>query len=395
MLARVILYLLFSLTFISGLHAEDDLRYPFLEKTRPSRPSRVIEPRPRYIAPIYIAPRTGSVNLDNPTRRIRPVRPQTVLIPSVDIEKTPPQATTILTIIGDSWGVQLGQGLREAMSAKSEIGIASKAQSDTGLVNTNVRDWPKFVSDMVAGSERNDVTLMMIGSNDNQPMRDEAGVTVEAGSEKWKLLYTKRVDEIISAFRQKKVPLIWVGAPITKLDKLNANLSVLNSIYKSQVQAAGFTFVETFDVFADREGRYANIGPDINGESVQLRAEDNVHFTKAGARKLAFFVEKDLSALLSGKVLKIEPVNAPSAPQLPVDIQNNVPLLEAAGLSPLLQKREAGAVMSLTGSNVQGADEFAESRDVVAPKSVTEVFIEGKAPYPKPNRGDDFSWPRR
>ncbi len=382
--------------------AEDDLRYPFLEQSRPRIQQRLNEPRPRYIVPQRIEAETGE-------RRLAPARMPLTTIPVNDTEKPPEQATIIVTVIGDSWGVQLGQGLREALAAKPEIGIANKARSETGLVNTTIRDWPKFVRELAAGNERNNLTIIMIGSNDNQPIRDEAGAVFEPGSDKWKEIYTKRVDEILSAFQAKKTPFIWVGSPITKIDKLNANVIAINKIYRERTQNAGFIYIESWDVFADTDGKYSSIGPDINGANVKLRSDDNVHFTKAGARKLAFFVEKDMNKLLSGAALKTDPAPVSVAPAAPVlqiplpqtqtDIRNAVPMLDAAGLAPVLQKREAGPVLPLSGLPVTNSDRLAERGERSMPAQqktiATEVFEQGLAPYPKPNRGDDFSWPRR
>jgi uncharacterized protein len=410
---RLIFFIIIAFGNIPFAYAEDDLRYPFLEGSKSAPRPSASQPPPRYIAPQRIEivnPETSqkldSIKLDNPTRRIAPNKPQSVIIPSIDSEKPSEQATIIVTIIGDSWGVQLGQGLREALSTKPELGISNKARSETGLVNTSLRDWPKFVTELTNSNERNNLTIIMIGSNDNQPMRDETGVNIEQGSDKWKEIYTKRVDEIVNAFQKKKTPLIWVGAPITKLDKLNSNLVFLNKIYRERTQNAGFTYIETWELFADSDGKYSNIGPDINGTIIKLRSDDNVHFTKSGARKLAFFVEKDLEKLLTGNTLKIEPQPVPIVPAAPVlqiplpqtqtDIRNAVPLPDAASLAPVLQKREAGPVMPLSSLPISSSDKLAERTAPAQQKTpAREVFEQGLAPYPKPNRGDDFSWPRR
>ncbi len=399
-----ILVLLLVSTFSAYAEGED-LRYPFIEQWR-REAQRPVTPR--------------QSPLENQTRRLRPTRqaPTTFALPSTESEKAPVLATTVITVIGDSWGVQLGQGLREAMSAKPELGVANKARSDTGLVNTSVRDWPKAAKEIAMSPDRNDLTIVMIGSNDNQPLKDETGLTVEPGTDKWKEIYAKRVDEIIAAFKEKKTPLIWVGAPITKLDKLNSNLLMLNTLFREHVQSAGHTYIDIWEAFADVDGRYAASGPDIAGEIVKLRAADHVHFTKTGARKLAFFVEKEITALLSGapsiprnlpasptQLAPPVPVLQSALPQSPADIRNAVPLPDAASLAPVLQKREAGPIVPLSAPPVSASAKLAERPANAVPpadaalvstrKLASEVFTEGRAPYPKPNRGDDFSWPRR
>ena len=423
--------LMIAIGFTVPALAEDDLRYPSIEQHNPSQfrtyqplrnseETRIIRPRPRYIIPQRIE--IESATDSNSIRRVSPARVQSAPIPISDVEKPPDQATIIITLIGDSWGVQLGQALRESLSSKPEIGIANKARSETGLVNTSLRDWPKFVKDFTASNERNTLTIMMIGSNDNQPIRDETGSVIDPSSDKWKEIYTKHVDDILNAFKEKKTPLIWVGAPITKLDKLNANLLSLNKIYRERAQNAGFIYIDTWEPFADSNGKYSSIGPDINGINVKLRLDDTVHFTKSGARKLAFFVEKDLNALLSGAALKTEmplqaqtqpapalaaipPLQVPllqvpllqvPLPQTQTETQNAVPLPDATVLAPIIQKPEAGSIFQLSIAPIINSDKLAERTPPSQQKNTTtEVFEQGLSPIPKLNRADDFSWPRQ
>jgi hypothetical protein len=46
-------------------------------------------------------------------------------------------------------------------------------------------------------------------------------------------------------------------------------------------------FVDVWDGFVDEDGRYAQSGPDYEGQIRRLRSGDGVHFTEAGTRKLA------------------------------------------------------------------------------------------------------------
>jgi len=55
---------------------------------------------------------------------------------------------------------------------------------------------------------------------------------------------------------------------------------------------AGIVYVDVWDGFVDEDGRFAQSGPDFEGQTRRLRAGDGVHFTQAGARKLAHFVER-------------------------------------------------------------------------------------------------------
>ena len=335
-------------------------------------------------------------------------------VPTSDSEKPSPDATTVVTVIGDSLGIQLGQGLREALRPRPEFGLVNRARGNTGLVNTSERDWPKFVRDLTSGTEKNNLTIIMIGSNDNQPIRDELGALQEPMSEKWVEIYSKRVDELLAPLQERKIPVIWVGLPATKYEKLTMNFVGFNKIYRERVQKAGMTYVDIWDAFVDEQGRYDASGPDVAGETVKLRVGDGVHFTKPGYKKLAFFVEREVVKAFSttpkeGEAAMPEELREQirlqsGPPPANVDIRNAVPLPDIALPAPELQKREAGPIVPLTSQPVAAsgtllqarADPFSgDPQQKDAAKLAKEVFVIGKAQYPKPNRGDDFGWPRR
>ena len=366
-----------------------------------------------------------------PERVLRPERPrpsrppssarQPFAVPTSDAEKPSPSASQIVTVLGDSLGIQLGQGLREVLLAKPDIGIVSKARGSTGLINPAERDWPKFTRELSASPDRNSLTVIMLGSNDGQPIRDETGVTQEIGSEKWVELYTRRVDEMLAPLKERKIPVLWVGLPVARSEKLSASFSVLNRIYRERTEKAGYRYVDVWEAFIDENSHFSESGPNVSGEIVKLRTGDGVHFTKAGYRKLAFFVERDLSKLLQPNetppdagVLPEElreQIKLQSEPQSPsggIDLRTAVPLPDVAAPAPELRKREAGPIVPLTvqplapsGALVaQGParDPALKPEDPAlrdAAKLSDEVFSVGKAQYPKPNRGDDFGWPRR
>ena len=45
----------------------------------------------------------------------------------------------------------------------------------------------------------------------------------------------------------------------------------------------------------DEAGRFLQQGPDFEGQTRRLRSYDGVYFTKPGARKLAHYVEREVS----------------------------------------------------------------------------------------------------
>ena len=71
----------------------------------------------------------------------------------------------------------------------------------------------------------------------------------------------------------------------------------LNSLYRDAAGKAGITYVDVWDGFVDEAGRFLQRGPDFEGQTRQLRSDDGVYFTKPGARKLAHYVEREITRL--------------------------------------------------------------------------------------------------
>ena len=215
--------------------------------------------------------------------------------------------TYFVAVLGDSLGQMLAQGLSEAFENRPEVAILRKAKENSGLVRDDFFDWTKATRDMLASGEKIDFAVMLIGSNDRQPLRDANG-SYEPRSPEWQAAYTQRIETIAAMFRDKKIPLVWVGLPILRSERLSADALAFNEFYRAYAEKSGATYIDIWEAFADEAGQYSAFGPDINGQTVRLRAADGIHFTKAGARKLAHFVEPEIRRNLD----EVQPNTAPT-----------------------------------------------------------------------------------
>jgi hypothetical protein len=181
------------------------------------------------------------------------------------------------------------------------------------------------------------------------------------------------------------VPVFWVGLPSIRGPKSTSDMQYLNDLYRARVEKAGVNYIDVWDGFVDDSGRFIPQGADFEGQTRRLRAGDGVHFTKAGARKLAHYLEREIRRML---MPGSEPVALPSSePQAPVAGKPSGPAAR-----PL-----AGPVVPLTAS-VTTAQELIGSRDtgeVSSSKSVGRVLVNGEAVASPAGRADDFKWPRR
>jgi uncharacterized protein len=209
----------------------------------------------------------------------------------------------------------------------------------------------------------------------------------EFRSDEWAVSYTKRIDATIAAMKSAGVPVFWVGLPSIRGPKSTSDMQYLDDLYRARAEKAGINYIDVWDGFVDDSGRFALQGPDFEGQTRRLRASDGVHFTKAGARKLAHYLEREIRRVMTPGS---EPVALPSSePQAPA---------AAAKPSGPASRPLAGPVVPLTAS-VTAAQELMggarDTGDVSAAKSVIRVLVNGEAVSPPAGRSDDFKWPRR
>jgi uncharacterized protein len=95
--------------------------------------------------------------------------------------------------------------------------------------------------------------------------------------------------------------VLWVGLPAVRGAKATADMLFLDSLYRDAAGRGGVTYVDVWDGFVDEAGRFRQEGPDFEGQIRRLRSDDGVYFTRAGARKLAHYVEREITRLLAGR----------------------------------------------------------------------------------------------
>jgi uncharacterized protein len=144
-------------------------------------------------------------------------------------------------------------------------------------------------------------------------------------------------------------------------------------------------YVDVWDGFVDEAGRFLQQGPDFQGRIRRLRSDDGVYFTKPGARKLAHYVEREITRLLAARSA---PIALPSEPATPD--ANALPGQPAP--RPL-----AGPIVPLVASSV-ATDQLLGgpgSRPAAVDPLAARTLVKGEPLTPPAGRADDFAWPRR
>jgi hypothetical protein len=212
-----------------------------------------------------------------------------------------------------------------------------------------------------------------------------ANGVVEFHDDRWVELYNKKIDEMITVLKSKGVPIIWVGLPAVRGAKATADMLFLDSLYREASAKAGITYVDVWDGFVDEAGRFLQQGPDFEGQIRRLRSYDGVYFTKAGARKLAHYAEREITRLLASRSAPIALPSEPATPDASAQPGQPAP-------RPL-----AGPIVPLVASSV-GTDQLLGgpgSRPAAVDALVARTLVKGEPLTAPAGRADDFAWPRR
>ncbi len=411
----------------SGAQAFDD-RFPFIEE----RARRGGGGNPYQGEPF----RQGGVAVENNSKAPPPAR------------KADSVPLTSVVVLGDSMADWLAYGLEQAAAESPDIGIVRRHRTLSGLIRVDVKsdprgdypDWPQAAREIL-NAEKANFIVMMIGLNDRRSIKEKTPaksaatpastpaaaaiappaaasankpkdaelddsppadapastvepepatpgmLTHEFRTEKWTELYIKRIDDTIAALKAKNVPVLWVGLPPIRNIRAAGDLSYLNDLFRSRAEKAGITYIDTWDGFVDEAGRFVMQGPDFEGQIRRLRSGDGIHFTQAGARKLAHYVEREIQR---GLMAHAVPVALP-APEEPAP-----PVAAARPGNATIARPLAGPVMPLTAA--AEADELlggGSARQAAADPIAARVLMRGEQTNAPAGRADDFAWPRR
>ncbi|RXH00519.1 SGNH/GDSL hydrolase family protein [Bradyrhizobium vignae] len=207
----------------------------------------------------------------------------------------------------------------------------------------------------------------------------------EFRDERWVELYGKKIEELAGVLKAKGVPVLWVGLPAVRGPKGTADTLFLDSLYREGAAKAGITYVDVWDGFVDEAGRFLQKGPDFEGQIRQLRSSDGVYFTKAGARKLAHYVEREITRLLAGRSGPITLPSEPATPDTSAEPGKPAPRPLAGPIVPLV------AASISTDQLLGGPGTRPAAVDALAAKTM----VKGEPLAAPAGRADDYVWPRR
>jgi hypothetical protein len=363
---------------------------------------------------------------------------------AVDYSRAPPpeKRDTVpehnVLVLGDAMADWLAYGLEDAYAEQPDMGVLRRHKTNSGLIRYQPKgepsEWTAAARGILA-AEKADAIVVMLGLNDRGPIRESVekkadpkkddkarkpedgkqdgkpdgdaaaaddadgdtpsilapekttrtGPAAEFRDPRWIELYSKKIEDLIAVLKTKGVPVVWVGLPAVRGPKATADMLFLDQLYRDVAGKAGITYVDVWDGFVDEAGRFMQQGPDFEGQIRRLRSADGVFFTKAGARKLAHYVEREISRLLTSRSA---PIALPSEPAQP-DVA-----ARPGGPAP---RPLAGPIVPLVASSV-GGDELLGgpgTRPTSWDALAARAMVKGEPLAAPAGRADDYAWPRR
>lgn len=297
---------------------------------------------------------------------------------------------TRLAVFGDSMATDVGKALERFYAEDPNISILTQGVGSSSFVRPDFFDWPKTINEQIAANSF-DIAVILIGINDRQKMRLN-GESYPSLSPEWTTEYSVRVSNVVKALRAAGKPTIWIGLPPMEAPKFGKAMIQVNEIQRLAAFSGGAEFLDIYERFATEDGGYTSRGPDLNGNQVRMRKDDGIHFSTAGADKLAFYLSQSLKNYYrGGGTVGIEVAD----PLLGTDAQLMMrPPYQGLGQMKLLEV--AGAVISLTHTPRRATDlvtadmadattvGFDLTQMIEAPVGRADAFGVGKVENPSP-----------
>jgi len=232
------------------------------------------EPDPEPV--VVASPQTTSTTSPATTTTTHPAR-----------REVTPAEPLVMYIGGDSMVGQFGPMLQNRANRSEMVTSEFVYEFESGLSRPDFIDWPARLEQVRTGLDP-DVFVLFFGGNDAQAIYMPDGTWIEFGTPEWEAEYRARVDEVMTAMEEDGRWVYWMGMPVVQSDTFQPRVDLMNSIYEATAaEHPNVTFIPTTSVFTGPDGGYSEYLTNSEGDLVDMRLDDGVHFTTAGAIRLA------------------------------------------------------------------------------------------------------------
>ncbi|MBU0716450.1 MAG: DUF459 domain-containing protein [Verrucomicrobia bacterium] len=208
------------------------------------------------------------------------------------------QGKTAFLILGDSVMKTVSVSLERDLAQSTEFRPVSYASIGSGLCRLDLLDWHVKIK-VLAETEKPTAAVILIGSNDNQPMQTEKGI-LQPGSDEWQAEYAHRVGKCMDIMIAGGIKnIIWVALPDMREPDRQEHVLIINKIFsKEAASRPAVVILDTQKIFSREPGKFTSYIVEPDGNLLYVRIQDGVHFNREGANILAAIILKTLNAAL-------------------------------------------------------------------------------------------------
>lgn len=196
-----------------------------------------------------------------------------------------------ILLIGDSMMQGVAPYLLRTFKKVKIQGI-NLSKHSTGLTYKHYFNWELATRDALEKNPHISLVVVLLGAND--PWSMKKGIAFK--SPLWEEIYTQRIDEILQVAKAYNVRVAWYEVPSVREKSLNDKIMYLNSLYESAVKQSEEYFLQSNGIVT-QGGKYSAFIKNAKGKSVQVRADDGVHFTTRGYQIMANILLNSLEVL--------------------------------------------------------------------------------------------------
>jgi hypothetical protein len=203
-----------------------------------------------------------------------PVRDTSIRVPTNDKQLR-------VVIVGDSLAAGLGY-YADRVFHPPLVDVNRQGRISTGLARPDYFNWMGQMK-LIVDRYRPDLTIVMVGENDNQPLRDNMGVLeTDIGTPGFVPAYEERVERFAKIATSGGGHVVWVGMPVIRDEDRWFLHQRQNTAYEAVAdRLPNVAYVDTFDRFS-RNGKYWAFTELANGKTIEIRTDDGLHFTPEG-----------------------------------------------------------------------------------------------------------------
>jgi len=214
----------------------------------------------------------------------------TTTVPPAPKRHASPRNPLRIWVAGDSLSAEYGKSLYRLAADTGEMTPLDVVdyQVSTGLARPDKFNWPTEIDTKTKDLDP-EVVVLMFGSNDDQTIQSPDGDNQSFGTDEWQQEYRRRIgavmDQIIAGGRY----VVYVGPPIMENSGRNSHYQLISSLIAAEAKSrtGRAWYVDSYSLFQNADGGYSQYLPGDDGQLVEMRTDDGIHFQRAGADRLA------------------------------------------------------------------------------------------------------------